>query len=88
MADNYEGLLTALEQIEGEAKRLRSILASETTDSQRRDEALVRATRLWWHVLGVWAPPVATPPTPGSGSGSSAGVTTKCPKCNQSITLT
>jgi hypothetical protein len=88
MPDNYDALLTALQQIEDEAKRLRSILASDTSDPNRRDEASIRATRLWWHVLGVWAPPVASPPTPGSGGGSSGGVNTTYPKCRQSITLT
>ena len=84
MADDYDALLTALQQIEEEARSLRSVLQAGGSDRSQRDEALIRATRRWMNFQ--WAPPGAVPPGPGSGG--STGSQATCPKCGQTITLT
>jgi hypothetical protein len=90
MEGEYDKLLSDLERLETEAKRLRSVLQSPTTEDRKpRDEALVDAVRLWtWSTQGMTGP-VSVAPGAGSGSSSSAKkVTTTCPHCQKSLTIT
>jgi hypothetical protein len=84
--DQYGALLGGLEWLEHEARSLRTELESPTGKRQR-DEALVKAVRLWANIQLTG--PVAVSPGAGSASSSSGNkVATNCPKCKHSLTIT
>ena len=90
MEQDVESLIGRLEELELEARKLRSELAHGTVGERQRGQAVLRAANLIQSMqMAVGAGPSSM--GPGAGTGSSASgtsISTTCPHCSHSLSIT